>query len=100
LTFASRRTRICEDHIVKLIIKDDSYIQIDSASVKAGDIVLYVNIDGEIDHSGIVVQESSNPIEGHLILSKWGGGAEVIHRLNDVPNAYGNRFEFYRCDKL
>jgi hypothetical protein len=100
LTFASRRTRIFEDRVVRLILKDDSYVKISSSEVSAGDIVVYIGVDGEIDHSGIIVQHSRDPIEGHLVLSKWGGGAEVIHRLHDVPEVYGKRIEYYRCDKI
>src|SRR6266481_7803002 len=55
LTFGSRRTWIHRPADVQKILDDDDYIEIDKTKVKPGDIAIFRK-NGEIDHSGIVVQ--------------------------------------------
>jgi hypothetical protein len=76
LTFASRRTWIDRPVEVQKILDDDDYTEIDITNVKPGDIAIFRK-NGEIDHSGIVVEvlERFRP----RILSKWACLHEVVH---------------------
>lgn len=96
LTFANRRTSIIRMFYINLILKDDQYDEIPMASVLAGDVVIYYSDQGDPNHSGIVVEYSSQLITP-IIYSKWGNGGEFIHALNHCPNIYGPIYKFYRC---
>lgn len=89
LTFANRRTCINEPQELDKILKDDGYRKIDMNSVVAGDIIVYKDQDGEIVHTGIVI-EITRVLFSHMptILSKWGKGPECIHKFNYVPEYY------------
>ena len=64
LAFASRRTTIWNIQEVWKIVKEDNYIEIkDIKDVLPGDLILYIDDDGDIEHSGIVVE---TPAGGHL----------------------------------
>lgn len=64
-----------------------------------GDIVIYISNDGDIEHSGIVVEISPEGIvRNPRVLSKWGTAHEVIHRIADCPYV-GSRIEYYRVMK-
>lgn len=98
LTFASRRTKVYDAGFISVILSDDQYLEIQrEQEVKAGDIVVYYGDDGDPTHSGIVVSNSPPPLHVPLVLSKWGSGPEVIHRLHDVPPVYGANHRFFRC---
>ena len=97
LTFGSRRTRIVDDSSIKLILHDDSFHEIPGGDILPGDIVIYKSTEGEFNHSGIVIKPNHGDSKGPLILSKWGGGPEVIHWLHDVPKIYGSYVYYYRC---
>lgn len=100
LTFASRRTRILSDETLKQILKEDGYAEVEPKSVIAGDIVLYFNESGGIDHSGMVVCNpmtdliSSQP----MVLSKWGSGPEYVHPALVCPYPISD-IKYYRCEK-
>lgn len=96
LTFGSRRTQIIDPAEIRRILTEDGYQKIDRANILAGDIVVYVGPDGDIEHSGVVMDvDKSMLIPIPKVLSKWGVAHEVVHRLADCPYASTN-VEFYR----
>lgn len=96
LTFGSRRVKI-EPNAIQMILDDDLYESVEQNDVKRGDIIVYRTDDGELAHSGIVV-ELSPLMFSPWICSKWGDGPEVVHRYLDVPiEIYGSDCTFYRC---
>jgi hypothetical protein len=100
LTFGSRRTQITDSTEIRKILKEDDYSKvIDISRVLPGDIIIYVSADGDINHSGIVVEIPSGTIVPvPKILSKWGGAHEVIHGYNYSPYDT-TKIEFYRVSK-
>ncbi len=96
LTFGSRRTQIVDPAEIRKILTQDSYKKIDRSEILPGDIVVYVGPDGDIEHSGIVMDVDKSmlfPIP--KVLSKWGVAHEVVHRLTDCPYISTN-VEYYR----
>lgn len=87
MVFAARRTQIYEADILRKILHDDGYQQIQEAETLPGDIALYVRDLGQIDHSAVVVE--SPPMNAFLrtpkVFSKWGTWVEVIHWANECP---------------
>jgi hypothetical protein len=79
-----------------MILEDDNYKLVEDRDVRAGDTVLYMNDDGGITHSGLVL-ELVGPYKVPRILSKWGGGPEAVHLSTDVPQLYGRILKYYRC---
>ena len=104
LTFASRRTEISNSEALRKILVDDDYLQISRDTVLAGDIVLYVENDGDICHSGIVIHVPPsdaaliNKLAGIVVLSKWGAAHEVIHEISECPYLNTQK-EFHRVVK-
>jgi hypothetical protein len=86
LTFACRRTGIHDTSEIEKILSDDRYRRVSEEEAKPGDIILYFDDKGEIEHSGIIL---SAPAEVHLkiplIVSKWGKFAEFLHFANYGP---------------
>jgi hypothetical protein len=82
-----------------MILEDDLYKEIDQKQALPGDIALYVSEDGDIPHSGIVV-ENVPPGFAPKICSKWGKGPEVIHFFYDVPEVYGRTVKYYRGQSI
>ncbi len=95
-TFANRRTNIHDSQDVTTILFDDQYELVEMKDVLAGDIVIYVDPAGVLEHSGTVIDPGSGIIRNPLILSKWGQLGEVIHRVADCPYDSSN-IEYYRC---
>jgi hypothetical protein len=97
LTFAVRRTGIHQENMLKILLADDAYVEIvDRKKVLPGDTIIYYGEDGDIIHSGIVVEE---PTEEHywipLVVSKWAKYKELVHRATQCP--YGTGYQkFYR----
>ena len=96
LTLASRRVRVWDPSSVRLVLADDGYKELAQKSALAGDLVVYFSNEGDPSHSGFVVANEP-PLYNPLIVSKWGSGPEVVHRLFDVPNVYGQVHRFFRC---
>lgn len=95
MTFANRRTGIYEVKNIAKILSDDKFVEVDSSNVMAGDVVLYHSDNGDIEHSGIVLSKTQQGLFDIQILSKWGGGHEVIHSLYICP--YELKYiKFYR----
>ena len=62
----------------------------------AGDVIVYVSPEnGEIVHTGVVVDPSPTLIGVPRIWSKWGRGPEVLHSAQDCPYPY-SRTSYYR----
>ena len=94
LVFASRRTGVYDSEVIRRILDDDGYVRVDAAL--PGDILLYIDETGDIEHSAVVV---SAPLElgVPLVVSKWGKGHETMHWANSCPYHGGlNRAEYYR----
>jgi hypothetical protein len=77
LTFGSRRTRIWDPAQVERILIDDGYIDVTELRVLPGDAAVYYGENGDIEHSGIVVEIT--PLGVPKILGKWGYGHETVH---------------------
>ncbi len=93
LTFAGRRAWLGEDNLQK-ILKEDNYKPVDRNKVLPGDIILYFNAMGSIEHSGVVVGMSDAP-SIPLVCSKLGHGEEVIHSAFRCPYSLED-IRFYR----
>jgi hypothetical protein len=78
--------------VLRKILAEDDYEEIKLSDLIAGDIAIYINRDGEIEHSGIVVEIEQF---GPRVLSKWGGCHEVVHMLGDCPFD-ATRVKYYR----
>lgn len=92
MTFASRRTGIFDVSVLQQILREDGYQEIKPAEVLAGDVILYFNDDGDIEHSGVVVDTQVGGIGGlriPMVRSKWGKGKEFVHPANHCPYAFG-----------
>lgn len=96
MTFASRRTRIFLSSCVKRIMEHDGYQEVEKTKVLAGDIVLYSDAKGDINHSGIVVQTGGSLLLP-LVCSMWGSAGEFVHGANDHPQVYGPNIQYFRC---
>lgn len=96
LTFAARRSTIWETTAVQRIVGDDRYEQVSREETQAGDIILYVSADdGDVEHSGVVVEPPTPPLFVPKVWSKWGFGAEVIHYANYCPYDF-SQARYYR----
>lgn len=98
LTLASRRTGI--NSIDENLLREDDFCRIDRNELLEGDIVVYLDGKGEMEHSGIVIaiQNIETALFGSVIkvLSKWGDGSEVIHDLFSCEYDKSN-IVFFRC---
>ncbi|MCC3572057.1 MAG: hypothetical protein JGK30_09510 [Microcoleus sp. PH2017_40_RAT_O_B] len=56
-----------------------------------GDVVIYRDNKGQIQHSGIVAAISGNEVT--RVISKWSIYGLYEHNLLDVPASYGNKEE-------
>jgi hypothetical protein len=99
MTFASRRTAISEDADIRKIIDDDGYTKVHPDNIAPGDVVLYVDDNGGIEHSAIVVSSPKEESLGQpLVVSKWGKFSENIHYLAMCPYSC-QHIEYYRVTK-
>lgn len=62
-------------------LNDGAYIQ---SNWKVGDIIVYYQ-NGDLAHSGIITQKSSNTLSGITVLSKWGMRPLYSHRGDHCP---------------
>lgn len=97
LTFANRRCFIEKPDQVLMILKDDEYKEIECKEVLPGDIVIY-HSEGDVEHSGIVIEKPTPPMYVPLIFSKWSCHSEFIHYANDCPYDKSN-IKYYRIFK-
>lgn len=98
LTFASRRTQVdgSTDMPISRILEEDGYTRIPDRESRVGDVVIYRDTSGIIQHSGIVVGHGDFKVP--RIWSKWGKACEMVHPLGACT--YSNcSTEFYRITK-
>jgi hypothetical protein len=100
LAFMARRTCIGSAE-VRQVLREDGYTEVPRKDVRPGDTILWIQSNGDIEHSGIVLSTGSDcvpfapaPEASLLILSKWGQGPEVIHREFMCP--YSSKTVFMR----
>jgi len=96
LTFASKRTGIYELADLQKILTEDDYREVPFDQTLPGDIVLYFSENGDIEHSGILVDvNEGGDIRIPKIVSKWGDAYEVIHVFSDCPYNF-LKVKYYR----
>lgn len=86
LTFASRRTQPDEESLGR-VLSEDGYRELgEQDEVRPGDVVLYYDLDGDVTHSGIVVDvRECMSVRVPFVWSKWGHWREVIHNVKYCP---------------
>lgn len=97
LVFASRRTCIEDVEQIPEILQHDGFEEVDVKQVIPGDVALYYQPSGDIEHSGIVV-EKPDVLDIPVIWSKWGCSHEVVHKANYGPYA-ADHIRYFRVIK-
>ena len=96
LVFAARRTCVYDPKQIITILEEDCYVEVESRNVLPGDVILYYDNEGDIEHSGFVVSRSnSTTLKIPLVVSKWGRWREVVHWANHCPYEYQHA-KFFR----
>lgn len=90
MTFAARRTGIFEGLSVRQILREDKYAEIDRLETLPGDIIVYFDDRGDVEHSGFVLEKPKPPVYYPRIVSKWGHGPEATHFANHCPYSLGD----------
>ena len=85
MTFFCRRGRVIDDAAISLVLQDDGFSEVAPDKVLAGDVILYLTHDNDIDHSGIVAYVDTGMVVVPWVLSKWGDAGEYLHRFNVCP---------------
>jgi hypothetical protein len=86
LTFASRRTLVTPDNqLLDMILREDGYEEVQPKEARAGDVVLYFDEDGAIDHSGFVIGTEGVGVRVPRVWGKWGKGPEMVHAVGNCP---------------
>ena len=86
MTFAGRRTGIASPVTVRQVLHEDSYKDVPRNEVMPGDVILYFDDRGDVEHSGVVVEPPISDLLGiPLVYSKWGKYKEMLHRGNQCP---------------
>ena len=97
LSFASRRTGIHETAEIYKILHEDKYAEVSVKDVLPGDLVLYFSTNGDIEHSGVVLDSPKDcPMGMPKIYSKWGSFKEAIHYANYCPKYDPSNLKYYR----
>ena len=92
--FACRRTAITEPPIIRKILAEDRYEEVAVRDVLPGDVVVYFGDNGDVEHSGLVVEKAGESYQPPVIVSKWGKGPEYIHCATQCP--YNLNTKYYR----
>ena len=99
LVFASRRTWVDDVQEVRKVLHEDCYTEVASQNALPGDVILYFDEEGDIEHSGIVVSKPMKIIQSTIpvprVVSKWGMWREVIHYVGECPYSKSNT-KYYR----
>jgi hypothetical protein len=97
LTFGNRRTQVDGSAgTISMILADDGFLEVPVAEARLGDIVIYYDGTGGVQHSGIVIGKGALSVP--KVWSKWGKGYEMVHALGLCP--YDSSFaRFYRILK-
>ena len=93
MTFANRRTGIYDLSAIDRILKDDRYVEVDGKQILPGDVILYRASNGDIEHSGVVVEVVDRLPP--MIYSKWGKAGEFIHSASRSPYDF-QHVKYYR----
>ncbi len=95
LVFASRRAQIAETDMDDLL-RRDGYVPLQSGQTpQVGDVVVYRDEVGEIEHTGFVSRlEPIGTVPVAFIWSAWGALGEYEHRAHVCP--YKGRPEYWR----
>jgi len=98
LTFASRRTQVGETPAVNIarILEDDGFVEVPEPQARPGDVVVYYDETGIVQHSGLVIGRAEMNVP--KIWSKWGKGYEWVHPLG-ICLWGGMPTRFYRIMK-
>jgi hypothetical protein len=72
----------------------DDFVGASFESPVRGDVVLYMR-KSLVTHTARVVKVGRDG-QIELVRSKWGEAAEVVHKVEDVPNVYGTRMTLLR----
>ena len=98
MVFGARRVWIEPEHFHR-ILQDDGYRPVSDA--QPGDVVIYGLSQESIDHAGVVhhtdlacLPERPDPVV--WVRSKWGPHGEYVHKIDDVPENFGEPRHFYR----
>ncbi|MCR4412440.1 MAG: hypothetical protein NUV77_08465 [Thermoguttaceae bacterium] len=78
---------------VEEILADNHYEKV--TDPQPGDLIIYRNLDGQIEHTGLV----RSVIAGEIVLieSKWGPLGRFLHAPEDQP--YGTDYAYYRSPR-
>jgi len=83
---------LSEKH-VRTILTDNQYKLVPFEQARVGDVVLYHDRKGQLQHSGFI----SQIVEGEIsVTSKWGIAAILEHNIHAVLPGYGNNITIYR----
>jgi len=86
MVFAARRTNIDDPNEVRKILIEDDYEEVSLEDILPGDIVTYIDSNGNMDHSAMVIESPSEKTANMpLVVSKWGRFREAIHLLHQCP---------------
>ena len=85
LTFLSRRAWLTEEEAIELVLADDGYAEVPRSRVLPGDIAVYRDHAGHIEHTGVVVRvDQHQTLDLPWVLSKWGNAGEYIHPYDET----------------
>lgn len=95
MIFASRRAWIETNHLYELL-RQDGYNKVTEREIVPGDLVVYTSNEVPT-HVGLImtILSRGSNLENLIILSKWGKEAEILHRVDVVPELYGKPTEFW-----
>ena len=90
---ASRRAWVDPEDLIR-VLREDGYRELASAAeAEAGDVVAYLDRNGEVCHAALVVRKNvivpGAQEEPLTVLSKWGADGEYAHELSQLPDYLG-----------
>lgn len=97
LTFASRRTEVTgSTGDVYSILEEDGFTPLpDPVKPQPGDVAVYVDRDGDITHTAIVIELRDGM--GPWVWGKWGKGPEAVHYVGVCPyRKLGGSIRYFR----
>lgn len=96
LVLASRRTNVGKTFDLEPLLRRDRYHPIEGEPRK-GDVAVYRDKEGKIEHAGHVIDVSYLDRDGELpvarVWSRWGNFGEFVHQAAEAP--YGS-VEYWR----
>jgi hypothetical protein len=99
LVFGASRTGI-HGRDVRMILHDDGYVPVSENDSLAGDVVLYVAQDGDVEHSAVLITPRARSASAFAVVhSKWGDLSEWVHDLPLCPYDFSN-VEYWRINAM